>query len=146
MLGAWHQRRHGLWPRRLNLFIALGFCIGWVLGGPGNDTRKVLALGTGQRNIAAALVIGSQSFNDPQVVVMVVVVAIVGLVTLMPLARMLAKTEQANGAYCSSTCSGGLHRWLYGSVGEYFSSCNVLSGNCAASGMPSFYAQTFNDP
>jgi bile acid:Na+ symporter, BASS family len=80
------------------LFIALGFCIGWVLGGPGNDTRKVLALGTGQRNIAAALVIGSQSFNDPQVVVMVVVVAIVGLVTLMPLARMLAKSEQANGA------------------------------------------------
>jgi BASS family bile acid:Na+ symporter len=81
------------------LFIALGFCIGWVLGGPGNDTRKVLALGTGQRNIAAALVIGSQSFNDPQVVVMVVVVAIVGLVTFMPLARMLAKSEQANGAY-----------------------------------------------
>jgi bile acid:Na+ symporter, BASS family len=80
------------------LFIALGFCIGWVLGGPGNDTRKVLAFGTGQRNIAAALVIGSQSFNDPQVVVMVVVVAIVGLVTLMPLARMLAKSEQANGA------------------------------------------------
>ena len=80
------------------LFIALGFCIGWVLGGPGNDTRKVLALGTGQRNIAAALVIGSQSFNDPQVVVMVVVVAIIGLVTLMPLARMLAKSEQADGA------------------------------------------------
>ena len=26
------------------LFIALGFCIGWLLGGPGNDTRPVLAL------------------------------------------------------------------------------------------------------
>src|SRR5438477_3240946 len=61
------------------LFVALGFGIGWLLGGPGNDTRRVLALGTGQRNIAAALVVGSQSFSDPRVVVMVVVVAMVGL-------------------------------------------------------------------
>jgi bile acid:Na+ symporter, BASS family len=72
------------------LFIALGFAIGWVLGGPGNDTRRVLALGTAQRNIAAALVVGSQSFSDPKVVVMVIVVAIVGLIILMPLSRALA--------------------------------------------------------
>jgi BASS family bile acid:Na+ symporter len=73
------------------LFIATGFGIGWLLGGPGMDTRGVLALGTAQRNIAAALVVGSQSFSDPKVVVMVVVVAIVGLLILMPLSRMLAK-------------------------------------------------------
>ena len=72
------------------LFIAFGFTIGWLLGGPGNDTRRVLALGTGQRNIAAALVVASQSFSDPKVVVMVIVVAIVGLILLMPLARALA--------------------------------------------------------
>jgi BASS family bile acid:Na+ symporter len=72
------------------LFVALGFAIGWLLGGPGNDTRRVLALGTAQRNIAAALVVGSQSFSDPQVVVMVIVVAIVGLIILMPLSRSLA--------------------------------------------------------
>jgi bile acid:Na+ symporter, BASS family len=71
------------------LFIALGFAMGWLLGGPGNDTRRVLALGTAQRNIAAALVVGSQSFSDPQVVVMVIVVAIVGLIILMPLSRAL---------------------------------------------------------
>jgi BASS family bile acid:Na+ symporter len=73
------------------LFIALGFGIGWLLGGPGADTRRVLALGTAQRNIAAALVVGSQNFSDPKVVVMVVVVAIVGLFILMPLSRYLAK-------------------------------------------------------
>jgi len=66
------------------------FAIGWLLGGPGNDTRRVLALGTAQRNIAAALVVGSQSFSDPRVVVMVIVVAIVGLIILMPLSRALA--------------------------------------------------------
>ena len=72
------------------LFIALGFCIGWLLGGPGKDTRTVLALATAQRNIAAALVVGSQSFSDPKVVVMVIVVAIVSLIILMPLSRALA--------------------------------------------------------
>ena len=72
------------------LYIALGFGIGWVLGGPGTDTRRVMALGTSQRNIAAALVVASQSFSDPKVVVMVIVVAIVGLIILIPLARGLA--------------------------------------------------------
>jgi bile acid:Na+ symporter, BASS family len=73
------------------LFLAVGYGIGWVLGGPTADTRRVLGLGTAQRNIAAALVVSRQSFDDPNVVVMVVVVAIVGLLILMPLSRWLAK-------------------------------------------------------
>ena len=73
------------------LFIAIGFVTGWFLGGPDINTRRVLALGTAQRNIAAALVVGSQSFTDPKVVVMVVVVAIVSLLVLMPISRKLAK-------------------------------------------------------
>jgi len=77
------------------LFIAFGCLMGWLLGGPGDDTRRVLALGTGQRNIAAALVVGSQSFTDQGVTVMVVVVAIIGLVTLMPLAGMLGRRVPA---------------------------------------------------
>jgi BASS family bile acid:Na+ symporter len=72
------------------LFIALGLGIGWLLGGPDANTKRVMALGTGQRNIAAALVVASQSFDDPKVVVMVIVVAIVGLIILMPLSRALA--------------------------------------------------------
>lgn len=76
------------------LFIAAGSGIGWVLGGPQSDTRGVMALGTAQRNIAAALVVGGQNFKDPRVVVMVVVVAIVGLLLLMPFARYLGKRSQ----------------------------------------------------
>src|SRR5438876_4553184 len=72
------------------LFIALGLGTGWLLGGPNADTRRVMALGTGQRNIAAALVVASQSFSDPKVIVMVIVVAIVGLIILMPLSRAFA--------------------------------------------------------
>jgi bile acid:Na+ symporter, BASS family len=72
----------------------LAYVVGLLLGGPATDTRAVLAFGTAQRNIAAALVVGSQGFSDPKVVVMVVVVAIVELLILMSLSRMLAKRGQ----------------------------------------------------
>ena len=42
------------------LFLAAGLGTGWVLGGPARDTRQVLALGTAQRNIAAALVVAGR--------------------------------------------------------------------------------------
>lgn len=57
-----------------------------------------MALGTAQRNIAAALVVGGQNFSDPNVIVMVVVVAIVGLLMLMPLAKYMAKFSQVTSA------------------------------------------------
>ena len=75
------------------LFIALGYAVGWALGGPGADTRLVLGLGTAQRNIAAALVVGGQSFSNPSVVVMVVVVAVVSLLILLPLSRVVARNS-----------------------------------------------------
>ena len=71
------------------LFILGGVGVGWFLGGPAFGTKGVLALGTAQRNIAAALVVGGKDFDDPKVLVMVVVVAVVGLLILMPLARAL---------------------------------------------------------
>ena len=76
------------------LFIAIGYAVGWTLGGPTTATRPVLGLGTAQRNIAAALVVGGQNFTDPNVVVMVVVVAIVSLLILLPLSRRLAATPR----------------------------------------------------
>jgi bile acid:Na+ symporter, BASS family len=71
------------------LFLVAGAAVGWFLGGPNLETKGVLSLGTAQRNIAAALVVAGQNFDDPNVVVMVVVVAVVGLLILMPLARMM---------------------------------------------------------
>ena len=71
------------------LILLGGAGIGWILGGPAFGTKGVLALGTAQRNIAAALVVGGKDFDDPRVLVMVVVVAVVGLLILMPLGRLL---------------------------------------------------------
>lgn len=72
------------------IFIAAGYAIGWVLGGPARETRLVLGLGTSQRNIAASLVVAGQNFDDPNVVVMVVVFAVASSLILLPLARLLA--------------------------------------------------------
>jgi BASS family bile acid:Na+ symporter len=80
------------------VFLLVGVTVGWLLGGSTRDMKSVLALGTAQRNIAAALVVGGQNFDDPTVVVMVTVVAIVGLVLLMPLARQLSKPTQQPSA------------------------------------------------
>jgi bile acid:Na+ symporter, BASS family len=77
------------------IFVVICFGIGWVLGGPAVDTRRVLSLGTAQRNTAAALVVAGQNFSDPKVVVMITVVMIVSFVVLMPLARMLSSRQPA---------------------------------------------------
>ena len=56
------------------VFVSLSLAVGYALGGPAPTTRSVLGLGTGQRNIAAALLIATQNFPDePGVVVMLLV-------------------------------------------------------------------------
>jgi BASS family bile acid:Na+ symporter len=73
------------------LFVALSLAAGYALGGPSPGTRSVLGLGTGQRNVAAALVIATQNFTDPGVVVMILVSTLAGLVVLLFAARVCAR-------------------------------------------------------
>ncbi|WP_255152430.1 bile acid:sodium symporter family protein [Halorarius halobius] len=69
----------------LVVFIAVSFGVGFLLGGPAYESRSVLALGTAQRNVSAALVVGAANFEDPNVVIMLVVGA-----TLMGLLIVVA--------------------------------------------------------
>jgi BASS family bile acid:Na+ symporter len=73
------------------VLIVGGILIGSLFGGPGGDTRSVLGLGTGQRNISAALLVSTQSFTDPNVLAMVLVGSTVGLLVLLPLAFEIGK-------------------------------------------------------
>lgn len=68
------------------------FLIGYALGS-GRQRREVLGLGTSQRNIAAASVVASQSFDDPTVLVMVITTSLIGLAVLFPVARALRRHE-----------------------------------------------------
>lgn len=65
------------------LFIVGAFLIGYLLGGPGKDERAVVSLGTAQRNLAAAMIVASGNFTDPDVLTVVMIVAVIGLALLM---------------------------------------------------------------
>ncbi|WP_431357789.1 bile acid:sodium symporter family protein [Haloarcula marina] len=82
----------------LLLFIAGSFAIGWGLGGSAVDDRSVTGLGTAQRNVSAALIVGAQNFTDPNVLVVLVIGAMLMLVVLLPLGGELGRrTASAAG-------------------------------------------------
>jgi predicted Na+-dependent transporter len=77
----------------LGALVVIGgaFGLGYLLGRPGVRTREVMGLGTAQRNIAAATVVATQSFDNANTVVMVVVTSIVSIALLFPVAGILRK-------------------------------------------------------
>jgi bile acid:Na+ symporter, BASS family len=78
------------------LFITISIATGYLLGGPSKDTRQVLALGSGQRNLSAAFIIATGSFADqPNVLVFLAAAGLVGMVTLFPTAAEFGKRSRA---------------------------------------------------
>jgi bile acid:Na+ symporter, BASS family len=101
------------------LFVALILAVGYALGGPSPGTRSVLGLGTGQRNVAAALVIATQNFPDPGVVVMILVSTLAGLVVLLLAAHRFARRpSDARTARPSRSAPEDPHRALIESVAD----------------------------
>jgi len=78
------------------LLIAGAFLIGWLLAGKERTVRPVLGLGTAQRNISAALVVAGGNFDDPKVLVMCMVGALLMLVSLMITAGEMGKRVSAD--------------------------------------------------
>jgi bile acid:Na+ symporter, BASS family len=67
------------------LFV-IWFGIGFGLGGPDADTRKVLALGTTQRNVSIAFLVAIDNFHDSNVVNVLAILAFVAIVIQVPAA------------------------------------------------------------
>ena len=79
------------------LFLVGAFVIGYFLGGKDAQTRSVLGLGTAQRNLAAALVVATANFaDDPDVIMMVLALGLLGLVVLMISAGELGRRSKAS--------------------------------------------------
>ena len=77
------------------IFMIVSFGIGFLLGGKQGNIRSVMGLGTGQRNVSAAVVVAGQNFSDdPNVLVFIIVAALIGLVLLMPIGGELGKRAQ----------------------------------------------------
>ena len=74
------------------VFLLVSLVLGYAAGGSDAATRSVMGLGTAQRNVSAAMVVGAQNFSDqPNVLITVIVGALIGLVLLMPIGAELGK-------------------------------------------------------
>jgi len=73
------------------LLVLAAIGIGFVTGGTSAERRRVLALGTGQRGVSAALLIATHVARDPDAAVMVVVVILVGEVMLFSSAAAVGR-------------------------------------------------------
>jgi len=78
------------------ILVVVGAASGYFLGGPGMDTRAVLALGTALPNMAASFVIATSSFaNQPNVMVFLAGAGLIVLLIVFPLAAELGKRAAA---------------------------------------------------
>lgn len=82
------------------IFIIVALLIGYLLGGSDPGIKSVMGLGSGQRNIAAALVVAGQNF-DTDVITYLMVIAIIGFVVLFPAAGELGKRSAAHASAAS---------------------------------------------
>jgi BASS family bile acid:Na+ symporter len=73
------------------LYAAGLFAVSWPCGGPQAGTRGTLALATSARNFGAAMIPAASSFDDPGVMVMLIVSAVVGLVITFLIARWVRR-------------------------------------------------------
>lgn len=73
--------------------------IGYVLGGTSKETRSVSAFGTGFRNITAALVVITSTFQDPgnDVLIMVLIVTLVSVIIVSAIVGLTLKKSIDQG-------------------------------------------------
>ena len=74
------------------LLVVGAVVIGYLLGGTDKNNRTVLALGTGQRNLAAGFAVASGNFAaNPEVLIEIMDVAVIGFIVLMVIAGELGR-------------------------------------------------------
>jgi BASS family bile acid:Na+ symporter len=76
------------------VFIIFSFSVGYLLGGPAIDTQRVLGVGTAQRNFAAALLVATSNFTDPNVVSIIMVTSILMMVTVLMVGPKFVELDQ----------------------------------------------------
>src|SRR5262245_46646977 len=81
------------------IFTLVATATGYVSGGSARDTRRVLALGTGQRNLAACFTIASTYFGDrPAVLVLLAAAVVISMLVAMPLVFAFARSAAGSAS------------------------------------------------
>ncbi len=93
----------GTWGQRVILssliFVWAGFASGYLLGGPRQVDRSVLALNTGVRGYSAAMLVGVTNFpSEATMLLMIVTALVVGIVTMIPVAATLLRSRDMAAA------------------------------------------------
>jgi BASS family bile acid:Na+ symporter len=81
------------------IFLAGALAIGLLLGGRDASMRSVMGLGTAQRNLSAAMLVAGTNFSDdPNVLIMVMMFAVIGLTLLMFVGGEMGKRAQVEAS------------------------------------------------
>jgi len=71
------------------LFLAL--FLGWTMGDGHGHLKEVGGLATAQRNTAAASIVAQQNFDDPRVLVVIILLNTLGVVMLIGAAKLMSR-------------------------------------------------------
>lgn len=76
-------------------FVLAAFLIGYLLGGPSQNTKPVLGMGTAIRNSSAAFVVALANFSTQyDVMAMIIVVYIFSILLMMVISREIGKKQK----------------------------------------------------
>lgn len=96
------------------LLMVVAMVAGYFLGGPDPAFQRTLALATGQRNLAAALVVATGNFADrPNVLIFLAAAGLIAMILVMPVAGWLgrraesAAEPQGAAAFSAVPATGG---------------------------------------
>ena len=81
----------------LLLLVGGTLSVGMLFGGRDHSVRSVMALGTAQRNVSAAIVVATQNFAGTMTLPYVLVAAIVLLLVLLPIATRMGRGREPAG-------------------------------------------------
>jgi len=79
------------------IFPLAAFGFGLAMARRGVVAPEILSFATAQRNVAAALVVATQSFEEPLIALMIIFVSLVTLVLLFPIAWMMRQRRPPSG-------------------------------------------------
>lgn len=85
---------NGLWA--ILCLVLFSLLVGWLLGGPAREDRRVLAIGTALRNIGMGAVIATLDFHAPLVAATVISYFVVQFVVTAICGRYFVKTAAAH--------------------------------------------------
>ncbi len=81
------------------IFVWAAFAFGYLLGGPRQVDRSVLALNTGVRGYSAAMLVGVTNFpSEGTMLLMIVTALVVGIVTMIPVAGTILRRRDLAAA------------------------------------------------